>query len=74
MPRDSRGAVPSSRGSSDHLDLPPKRAEAGALIERRAPGDRGAGVKPEPLIGATTPLQRAVHQEAAGTGADQFWQ
>src|SRR5580692_8467312 len=56
------------------FDLSPKRAEARPPIEsQRARMIEGAGVHPEARDGLRPrPLQRAVHQKAAGTGADQF--
>ena len=55
------------------FDLAAERDEAGALIERD--GRRmieGAGVHPDAAhVAAPRALQRAVHQEAGGAGADQ---
>src|SRR5689334_2842397 len=67
-----RGAV-EARIVGD-LDLPPERAKAGALVERqRGRMIEAAGVQPEPLDRPRPrKLERAVHQEAADAGADEF--
>ncbi len=57
-----------------NLDLPPERAKPRALVEghRRRMIQR-AGVHPDPRdLPRPRPLQRAVHQPAAGAAADQF--
>src|SRR5262245_56945967 len=68
-----RGAV-EARIVGD-LDLPPKRAETGALVERQRGGMiEGAGVQPQPLDRPRPrKRQRVVHQPVPGAGADELW-
>src|SRR4051812_16545914 len=56
------------------LDLPMKRAKAGAQIERHRAGMiMRAGMQPEPRDRARPrKLQRAIHQPAAGAAADEL--
>ena len=56
------------------FDLPSKRAKAGALVKReRRRMIEGAGMHPHARDRPRPrKLQRAVHQPAAGTAADQF--
>src|SRR5215218_7412955 len=59
----------------DHLDLPPERTKARALVEGERGGMiEGAGMQPEPRERLRPrDLLRAVHQPAAGAGADEFF-
>ena len=57
-----------------HLDLPPERAKARALVEReRGRMIKGAGMHPDPRDRPRPrQLQRAAHQKSPGAAADQF--